>query len=964
MEFIFGLVAMAVGLVVFIFGITMIVIVSRLVKLQLWTPLFVNVPRSEAADELPVLDAARVVLEEQGFRYVNTRRSRSLVASTTLAPGYSDVYYHQELDIRADVSAAAMPSPRMPFDVVLWNTFSDGRVLMTVNGQVHQLLSFPAKTIIADAYAPTFALHLAHHLAQRDMLPAHRDDPAAGAARLAAMAADTLPEMVRDGIAYRQGELQGEPLYALHLWAAVKAAWRMRRGIRHVKAMEARRSAAGLPAEAGQDIRHTAERLAFVRNLSTVNGLRAPRWFRWSTFAVTAVAFVALGAWWWGISVALVIGAVIAVHEAGHWAAMRLAHFRDVQVFFVPGMGAATSGEKHDANPLTHLAVYLAGPVPGLLLGMAGVAWVLFGDVDTNAWWYATLVTAILAALLINLLNLLPVMPLDGGRVVDLFIMGRMPWFRFAFGLVSGGLLMWAGFAMDDKILGGLGILALLGLQHQFRLASVSRDLLRQTVKAPLASENFAAAAARLFDFLAQPRYASWTLDAKMGVGLAILPRFLGRLPNWKETIIGLLIYAACIVAPVAMLIAFAVSEPVKLKSLLPFDARVFDTGGSHEVREPASTWRPLADQRLAAASTPAQRLDVLNELVVESEDMATDDDELHFARLLYAETAVLHPASTRHAQAALKVWRAHSIANDKAGQREATHRLQEAEAILRQRLAQKSSAADALMLGEVLLSGQYEKRARSKVAIHNEIVDLHAAYWQQSGEQLPMARTALARALDDGGQTTAAEEQLNQALADLQRLPKVDDYFRSALAVDHGWFLMYTERPQDAVRRLTVYLDKPVASHASVFGSARDAYMLAAVAARAQGNWQEVKARTAAMLVFDNVKTGNWLFDTFKSRRFDVRAGLLLVEAERKLGNAAVADKLVADMRPQYLEPKGKTPTCSFHDQYDTWRKDLGIALGENEKREFHCEEPVPPLGCPAPVPVPEDDAEEAASP
>ncbi len=43
-------------------------------------------------------------------------------------------------------------------------------------------------------------------------------------------------------------------------------------------------------------------------------------------------------------------------------------------------MGAATSGEKHDADPLTHLAVYLAGPVPGLLLAMGAFCWLVLGE--------------------------------------------------------------------------------------------------------------------------------------------------------------------------------------------------------------------------------------------------------------------------------------------------------------------------------------------------------------------------------------------------------------------------------------------------------------------------------------------------------------------------------------------------------------------------------------------------------
>ncbi len=194
---------------------------------------------------------------------------------------------------------------------------------------------------------------------------------------------------------------------------------------------------------------------------------------------------------------------------------MRLGHFRDVQVFFVPGVGAATSGQKHDASPLTHLAVYLAGPVPGLLLATGGFTRLVFGHPDTSAWWFPTLLTATVAAFLINFINLAPVMPLDGGRVVDLFVMGRLPWFRFAFALASGAFLVWLGLKIDEKIISGLGLLSLLALPHQYRMAIASRDLLRLNAKAPLASENFGDAAARLYDFLNQPKdktscRASW----------------------------------------------------------------------------------------------------------------------------------------------------------------------------------------------------------------------------------------------------------------------------------------------------------------------------------------------------------------------------------------------------------------------------------------------------------------------
>ena len=131
---------------------------------------------------------------------------------------------------------------------------------------------------------------------------------------------------------------------------------------------------------------------------------------------------------------------------------------------------------------------------------------------------------------------------------------------------------------------------------------------------------------------------------------------------------------------------------------------------------------------------------------------------------------------------------------------------------------------------------------------------------------------------------------------------------------------------------------------------------MKAAISARSRGDWQEVKARTAPLQVFTHA-SGTWLVNYFRPKKFDLRAGLLLVEAERKLGRAAAADQLVDDMRAEYLGKKNGTPTCRFDSEYDSWRQELASALGENEKREFKCEEPAPPLSCPAPVVPPEED-------
>jgi Zn-dependent protease len=945
MDFILGLIASVVGIIVFIQVLTLVIITSRLVKLQFWEPVIALAAPGEEVETRLVLDAGRPVLEQHGFVYVHTRRTRLAIVAATPIPVHSDIYYNAEHDVHAELSSSALPTPRWPFGVSLLNYYTDGRVLLTVNGLAHVLSPFPGNITIADAYAPNFGLQLAHHLAQRADMAGERATPDQAHARAAAMASELMPAVTLEGKMYRMGVRDGEPVYGMRLITALKMAWRMRLGAKRSASMDAPAGGGDQhPALAAPEVRFAAERWAFVGSLCTLNSMQAPRWFRWSAFAITAGGFIALGAWWWGLTVALVIAGVLAVHEAGHWLAMRKASFRDVQVFFVPGMGAATSGEKHDASPLTHLAVYLAGPLPGLLLGIAAAAWMVFGTVDANAWWYPLLMTAIRAALLINLLNLLPVMPLDGGRVVDLFVMGRLPWMRFVFAIGSAAALLWAGIASGDNVLRTLGILLFFGVPHQYQMAKVSADLLRQKMAAPLASEGFAHAAGKLYDFLAQPAYQKWSHQAKLGVGQTILPRFLGRLPNAKETAFGLIIYIACIAAPLAALGVMAMKDPMRIAAIAFSSSGAASADPSvHDPLDEAALLLRTEREATLAGAAPAQRIAVLGSLADEASALEDYTEALRLAKLLYAETALLPPPSREHAHAAFRMAGASSQEQDPP----ASVLLTEAETILRKRLAAQADSVDALLLAQVLERQTY--RLSDKDALlsrKQEIVDLRAAHQAQAGYTLTMARTELARSLDLAGQIDLAEKQLKAAADDFKYMSNdTIAYFRSTLMLDHAWFLMAHERPDEALQMVREYLGKIDAGPSVQSFHQRDAYLLAAVAARARGDWQEVKVRASAIQYAETFERDNWFVATFmpgiSRTRLDPGASLLLLEAQRALGDKKSADALADDIRKEYQDANDGKVHCRFQRQSTSWRKGLDQALAENEGRELKCATP-----------------------
>ena len=110
---------------------------------------------------------------------------------------------------------------------------------------------------------------------------------------------------------------------------------------------------------------------------------------------------------------------VIFIHEFGHFIAMKIFGYKGINMTFVPFMGAYVSGEATHFSKYKKIIMLLAGPVPGIIIGMA----LLFlYQQNLNEYYYL----AAVAFLLLNVFNLLPVSPLDGGQFIEtLFFSGN-----------------------------------------------------------------------------------------------------------------------------------------------------------------------------------------------------------------------------------------------------------------------------------------------------------------------------------------------------------------------------------------------------------------------------------------------------------------------------------------------------------------------------------------------------------
>lgn len=239
-------------------------------------------------------------------------------------------------------------------------------------------------------------------------------------------------------------------------------AWRMYRAIvRHPKAPPGKQPLS--PA-----------RLAWLAQITQRQTLQpVPRRVQAGLFGFSVVLFLVLGGWFWGLRFAAILFVVVAIHELGHYLAMRLAGYRNVQMLALPLVGGVTMGHEAKPDAARRAWMSLMGPLPGILIGWGLLFYaVLQGQIGDGLAYEAALVF-----LFVNYLNVLPVPPLDGAHVVqELLPVGSARLsavFVACASLAGAALAFWLGF----NLLAVIALLQLPASRYRWQLGGVLRAL-------------------------------------------------------------------------------------------------------------------------------------------------------------------------------------------------------------------------------------------------------------------------------------------------------------------------------------------------------------------------------------------------------------------------------------------------------------------------------------------------------
>ena len=261
-------------------------------------------------------------------------------------------------------------------------------------------------------------------------------------------------------------------------------------------------------------------------------------------FALSMVAFVILfGLLGLALADIAILVVVLLVHELGHYLAMRYYGYTDTSIFFLP-FGAAAIGKKEHRKAYEEYVVFLAGPLPGMLIG-AVIMWSLWQNhtidtLDSHLFMYA------LMSLILNYINLLPIYPLDGGRILQLLLLHRYPKGQFYFYMISLLLLVVAMVWMRDPVLLiFVGIVAL-GVKQSYRVSQFMSRLFAKYTPSTIDKTIV------VQEIVEDENYSSETLHTKANIAKQILHIVQTSKPSRWLVGFGMALYMLLLMPPFA----------------------------------------------------------------------------------------------------------------------------------------------------------------------------------------------------------------------------------------------------------------------------------------------------------------------------------------------------------------------------------------------------------------------------
>lgn len=229
---------------------------------------------------------------------------------------------------------------------------------------------------------------------------------------------------------------------------------------------------------------------------------------------------------------------ILLFHEFGHFTAMKMFGYCNTSIFFLPFLGAAVSGTKKNNSIAETVIVLLSGSIPGILLG-------LFLILVIPSHLYAIPNSTLIIKWLIglNFLNLLPILPLDGGKVVNLLLFSFHPYGEVIFKILTIVFLVAASIFWQEPVLISLSVLLIITIPRSWKIAKIAQYL----PKSPASKTKLDQQLADIFHAILRAKYQRLQYELKFSLVQDILKQEQ-MLAGYGSKICWLCFYLACLI--------------------------------------------------------------------------------------------------------------------------------------------------------------------------------------------------------------------------------------------------------------------------------------------------------------------------------------------------------------------------------------------------------------------------------
>ncbi|MDX2217283.1 MAG: hypothetical protein SFY66_28710 [Oculatellaceae cyanobacterium bins.114] len=231
----------------------------------------------------------------------------------------------------------------------------------------------------------------------------------------------------------------------------------------------------------------------------------------------------------------LIFVVVLLFHEGGHVLAMKIFGYRDTIMLFIPFLGALATARKDNASLTEKFWISLAGPLPGLILGITlAIAFGItdFTDPDAAAAWFEEtnwIRETSWMLIFLNLFNLLPIYPLDGGQIADLLLFSRNPYIGVVF--KSIGVLLLGLLGLTNPLMLVFALIIAITIPTTFRLAKLNNRFQKDLRELP--HDDRDGLLQFLFTRLQEPPYRSLLFAQKYRMVVGLLDTRRESIAKW-----------------------------------------------------------------------------------------------------------------------------------------------------------------------------------------------------------------------------------------------------------------------------------------------------------------------------------------------------------------------------------------------------------------------------------------------